>query len=318
VREVLGPLNAVGDMRGLQDRDGRVITPTGFKEAWDKLYEAGWKTLERSRPSSAAQGAPHTLQAIVEELLSGANAAFNMYPGLAFGAAEVIAHFGTEEQKKPTCRACTAAPGAARCASPSRTPAATWARRSTTAKRNADGSYAIKGTKIYISGGDHDLAENVIHLVLARVDGAPAGTKGLSLFIVPRVRHDETARSARERRQVAAHRAQDGHQRLGDVRLNFGEDDAASAGSSAAPRTRACPDVPDDERARIGVGMQGVSVELGVPQRARVREGPQAGRQHHPLEGPHGAPRVDHRARRRAPHAARHEGARWRASARSP
>ena len=99
-------------------------------------------------------------------------------------------------------RACSTASGAARCASPSRTPAPTSAARKTTATRNADGSYTIRGTKIFISGGDHDLAENIIHLVLARVDGAPAGTKGLTLFIVPKI-CDQRRRHARRARTTS-------------------------------------------------------------------------------------------------------------------
>ncbi len=113
--EVLGPLNSVGDRAGCRLEDGAVKTPPGFKAAWDKLYEAGWKTLSVS-PDHGGQGAPHSLTAIVEEFLSGANAAFNMYPGLAFGAAEVIEHFGTPEQKALYPGRCPAGPGAGRCA----------------------------------------------------------------------------------------------------------------------------------------------------------------------------------------------------------
>jgi alkylation response protein AidB-like acyl-CoA dehydrogenase len=111
--------------------------------------------------------------ALAEEMLSGSNAAFNMYPGLAYGAAEVIGalrHRRAEAQVRG--RDDGRASGAARCASPSRTPGSTSGMAARRAK-NADGTYNIKGTKIYISGGDHDLAENIIHLVLARIDGAP-------------------------------------------------------------------------------------------------------------------------------------------------
>ena len=97
--EVLGPLNAVGDREGCRIENGRVKTPTGFKAAWDRLYEAGWKTLA-TPPEYDGQGAPHMLTVVVEEFLCGSNPAFNMYGGLAHGAAEVIAHFGTPRQKK--------------------------------------------------------------------------------------------------------------------------------------------------------------------------------------------------------------------------
>ena len=188
--EVLGPLNAVGDREGCRVENGAVKTPKGFKEAWDKIYEAGWKSVAVS-PEWDGQGAPFSLWVIIEEFLSGANTAFNMYPGLALGAAEVIEQFGTEAQKERYLRnmysgrwggtMCLTEPHAGSDVGSS----------SSTAVKLEDGRYRIKGTKIFISGGDHDLAENVIHLVLARVQGAPAGTKGLSLFIVPKIRINE-------------------------------------------------------------------------------------------------------------------------------
>src|SRR5690606_34212814 len=101
--EVLGPLNAVGDREGCRVVDGRVKTPTGFKEAWTKYYEGGYAALNAS-PEFDGQGAPGTLYMFVQEMLCGANPAFNMYPGLAHGAAEVIAHFGTPKQKETFVR----------------------------------------------------------------------------------------------------------------------------------------------------------------------------------------------------------------------
>lgn len=185
--EVTGPLNAIGDQQGCRVEDGRVKTPTGYKNAWTKLYEAGWATL--SMPEKyGGQGAPQTLSALAAEMLSGSNPAFNMYPGLALGAAEVIEHFGTDRQKALFVRRMLDGTwGGTMCLTEAHAGSDVGA-ASTTAERTPEGLYRIKGTKIFISGGDHDLAENVIHLVLARVTGAPAGTKGLSLFIVPRLR----------------------------------------------------------------------------------------------------------------------------------
>ena len=158
--------------------------------------------------------------------MCGSNTAFNMYPALTHGAAEVILdvrHAGAAGALR--ARRCSTARGPARCASPSRTPAATSARATHAARRKrADGSYDINGTKIFISRrrSRHD-ATNIVHLVLARTPDAPPGTKGLSLFIVPKLRTTPTASSASERRHRRRHRAQDGHQRLGDGALNFGE-----------------------------------------------------------------------------------------------
>ena len=187
VREVVGPLNATGDHEGCLVENGRVITPHGFKEAWKKLYEAGWKAMGVD-PAHGGVGAPRTVHILVEEMLSGSNAAFNMYPGLAYGAGEVIEAFGTPEQKEVYCaRMFGGTWGGTMCLTEAQAGSDVGSAR-TTAKKNADGSYTISGTKVFISGGDHDLAENIIHLVLARADGSPAGTKGLTLFIVPRIR----------------------------------------------------------------------------------------------------------------------------------
>jgi alkylation response protein AidB-like acyl-CoA dehydrogenase len=189
-RDTLGPLNAAGDSVGCRLEGGRVYTAPGFKEAWNKIYEAGWKLLG-VHPDHDGQGAPVSLVVVVEEFLSGANCAFNMYTGLAFASGEVVAQFGTPAQKERYL-----APlfngkwGATMCLTEAQAGSDVGA-ATTSAKKRPDGKYDIKGTKIFISGGDHDLTENIVHLVLARVEGAPKGTKGLSLFLVPRVRIED-------------------------------------------------------------------------------------------------------------------------------
>lgn len=185
--EVLGPLNSVGDREGCKLIDGKVTTPKGFKEAWKQLFEAGLKQIAVPK-EFGGQGGPYSVYALIEEMTSGANVAFNMYPGLAWGAAEVIAEFGTDAQRKRFCSKmfdgtwggtmCLTEPNAG----------SDVGSAVTKAVKQPDGTYKISGTKIFISGGDQDLTDNIIHLVLARVEGAPAGTKGLSLFIVPKVR----------------------------------------------------------------------------------------------------------------------------------
>jgi alkylation response protein AidB-like acyl-CoA dehydrogenase len=190
VREVIGPLNAVGDAEGCRVEAGGVVTPRGFREAWKSLYESGWKQLAVDEQWGGA-GAPHALQVLVEEMISGANTAFGMYAGLAFGAAEVIASFGTPEQQALYCpRMFGGQWGGTMCLTESQAGSDVGSAKASASRRAgaSDGSYAIRGTKVFISGGDHDLAENVVHLVLARVDGAPPGTKGLTLFIVPKLR----------------------------------------------------------------------------------------------------------------------------------
>ncbi len=187
VREVTGPLNAIGDHTGCKIVDGHLITPPGFKEAWKSLYESGWKQIS-AEAEWGGGGSPISLQVFVEEMITGSNTSFAMYAGLSVGAAEVIEAFGTEEQKKLYYPRMLNGQWAGTMCLTEPQAGSDVGSAKTTASANGDGSYAIRGTKVFISAGDHDLAENIVHLVLARVDGAPAGTKGLTLFIVPKFR----------------------------------------------------------------------------------------------------------------------------------
>jgi hypothetical protein len=186
VREVTGPLNAIGDHTGCKIVDGHLVTPPGFKEAWKSLYENGWKQIG-AEPEWGGGGSPVSVQVLVEEMITGSNTAFAMYAGLSVGAAEVVAAFGTEEQKKLYYPRMLNGEWAGTMCLTEPQAGSDVGSAKTTASSNGDGSYTIRGTKIFISAGDHDLTGNIIHLVLARVDGAPAGTKGLTLFIVPKV-----------------------------------------------------------------------------------------------------------------------------------
>ncbi|MDX8494957.1 acyl-CoA dehydrogenase [Mesorhizobium sp. VK22B] len=187
---VMHPLNRVGDMEGcVRHDDGSVTTPKGFKEAFDQYREGGWMGL--AAPAEfGGQGLPYTIHTAVSEYMVSANMALMMYPGLTQGAIAAIVTHGTEEQK------------------------ATWLPRliegtwtgtmnltephcgtdlgllRTKAVPNGDGTFKISGQKIFISAGEHDMADNIVHLVLARAEGAPEGVKGISLFIVPKLKLD--------------------------------------------------------------------------------------------------------------------------------
>jgi alkylation response protein AidB-like acyl-CoA dehydrogenase len=259
--EVLGPLNAVGDREGCKLEGGHVKTPPGFKEAWTKLYEAGWKTM--SVPEEfGGQGAPHSLQAIIEEFLSGSNTAFNMYPGLAYGAAEVIQTFGTPEQRELFLSRMYAGQwGGTMCLTEPHAGSDVGSSR-TSATKQADGTYLIRGTKIYISGGDHDMAENVVHLALARVDGAPPGTKGLSLFIIPKIRvsKDGTLGSSNDV-NVGSIEHKMGINGSATCVLNFGESDGCIGELVGTVENQGMPQMfRMMNGARISVGLQGVAV----------------------------------------------------------
>ncbi len=260
-REVLGPLNAVGDQQGCRLEDGAVKTPTGFKDAWDKLYEAGWKTVGVD-PDHGGQGAPASVYLLVEEILSGANAAFNMYPGLAFGAAEIITIFGTPAQKDRYLHNMFHGKwGGTMCLTEPQAGSDVGAAR-TTARKLPDGSYAIRGTKIFISGGDHDLAENIVHLVLARVEGAPPGTKGLSLFIVPKIRANADGSLGQANDvTVGSIEHKMGINGSSTCVLNFGENDGCVGELVGTVENQGMPQMfRMMNGARISVGIQGVAV----------------------------------------------------------
>jgi acyl-CoA dehydrogenase len=184
--EVLAPLNRVGDREGCTRKpDGSVTTPTGFKEAYRRLADGGWIGL--SVPAEfGGQGLPGMLTELVNEFLCSANMAFAMYPGLTQGAiAALLAHAPPELKAKYLPKMVEGTwTGTMNLTEPHCGTDLGLLR--TRAVRQPDGSYRITGTKIFISAGEHDLAGNIIHLVLARIEGAPAGTKGISLFVVPR------------------------------------------------------------------------------------------------------------------------------------
>ncbi len=261
VREVTGPLNAIADSVGCKLENGKVITPDEFKGAWAKLYEAGWKAVGIDTEFGGA-GAPRSVQVLIEELLSGSNPSFNTYPGLAHGAGETIEACGTREQKDLFCRNMFHGKwGGTMCLTEPHAGSDVGAAR-TSATKNADGTYSIRGTKIFISAGDNDLTENVIHLVLARVEGAPAGTKGLTLFIVPKIRVNADG-SLAEPNDVAVGAIEHkmGINGSATCVLNFGEN-GKCVGVPVGGEEQVNRGMPQMFRmmngARIAVGIQGI------------------------------------------------------------
>ncbi len=189
--EVAGPLNGIGDQVGCRVENGGVITPPGFKEAYETLYEGGFKAIVAD-PRYGGAGGPKCLSVLVNELTSGPNAALDMYGGLTVGAAELLHEFGTDEQKQRYLEHMFSGAWAGTMCLTEPQAGSDVGESTTSATPRDDGTYTIVGTKIFISGGDQDITENIVHMVLARIDGAPKGTKGLSLFIVPKVRADGT------------------------------------------------------------------------------------------------------------------------------
>jgi len=185
--QVLAPLNRVGDLEGCKRHDdGRVSTPKGFKEAYKQLCDGGWLGL--SAPAEyGGQGLPATLSACVNEFLISANMAFAMYSGLVQGAVAALLTHGDETQKKKFVPKMLAGEWAGTMNLTEPHCGTDLGLLRTKAVPQADGSYQITGTKTFISGGEQDLTDNIIHLVLARIEGAPPGTKGISLFVVPKM-----------------------------------------------------------------------------------------------------------------------------------
>ena len=259
--EVLGPLNQIGDRLGCRFVDGKVITPDGYKEAWDKLWEMGLPNWRLSLDHGGFQG-PSSVGVAIGELQSGANTAFAMYPGLTHGAAELVASFAQDKDREKFLppmmdgrfagTMCLSEPHAGSDVGSARTKAV-----------KVDGNqYKISGTKCWISGGDQDLTENVVHLVLARVEGAPEGTGGISLFIVPKYRVNDDGSVGEFNNVVTAsieHKL--GIRSSSTAVLNFGE-----GGDSIGYLCGSAENVGMKQMfqmmngARIAVGVQGLGV----------------------------------------------------------
>ena len=187
VAEVLFPLNQSGDLEGCtRHEDGSVTTPKGYKAAYDRFVESGWGTL--SAPEAfGGQGMPHVVSTAFQEYMISANMAFAMYPGLAHGAIAALTVKGSPEQQAKYLPKMVSGEwgGTMNLTEPQCGTDLGLIR--TRAEPQADGSYSITGTKIFISAGEHDLTDNIIHLVLAKTPGAPDSSKGISLFVVPKV-----------------------------------------------------------------------------------------------------------------------------------
>ena len=183
--EVLLPLNASGDLEGCRIENGVVRTPAGFREAYDQFRTSGWTALADD-PEFGGQGLPESVNKLVEEMICATNLSFSLYPGLTHGAVQSLKEFGSPELKRLYLPKMVSGEwSGAMCLTEAHCGTDLGMLR-TRAVPQEDGSYRLDGAKIFISAGDHDLTDNVVSLVLARTPGAPAGVKGISLFLVPK------------------------------------------------------------------------------------------------------------------------------------
>jgi hypothetical protein len=255
--EVLAPLNAVGDKQGCVWRpDGTVTTPPGFKEAYRQLVDGGWPALG-AEPAYGGQGLPAVVNLAFNEMSSSANMAFSMYPGLTHGAYSAILAGGSDAQKDLYLpRLATGEWGGTMNLTEPQCGTDLGLIR-TKAVPAGDGTYRISGQKIWISSGEHDLADNIVHLVLARIEGAPEGTRGISLFIVPKFFPDvEGKPGARNRVSCAGLEEKMGIH--GNATCVISHEESTGWLVGEANRGLAIMFVMMNE-ARLGVGLQGLS-----------------------------------------------------------
>ncbi|MEL6436874.1 MAG: acyl-CoA dehydrogenase family protein, partial [Pseudomonadota bacterium] len=256
--EVFFPLNQVGDQQGcVRHHDGSVTTPEGFKAAYEQYKEAGWMGLAFD-PEYGGQGLPYTLHTAVGEFFSSANMAFAMYPGLTQGAMAAIHVHGSAEQKQTYLpKMCDGTwTGTMNLTEPHCGTDLGLLRSK--AVPQADGSYKISGQKIFISAGEHDMSENIIHLVLARIEGAPEGVKGISLFIVPKFSVNDDG-SVGERNGVTCGSIEHKMGIHGNSTCVMNYDDASGYLIGEEHKGLKAMFVMMNE-ARLGVGLQGLAI----------------------------------------------------------
>ncbi len=253
---VLHPLNVVGDTEGCRLENGIVYTPSGFKDAFEQMKEGGWTGLDMPE-EYGGQNMPYVLGTAVGEMFSGSNQAFTMYQGLTHGAASAILAHGTDEQKNmylPNMVSCEWT-GTMNLTEPHCGTDLGLMR--TKAEPQGDGSYKISGQKIFISAGDHDMADNIIHLVLAKIPGGPEGIKGVSLFVVPKFIVNEDG-SLGERNGVSVGKIEEKMGIHGNSTCVMNYDEATGWLLGEEHKGMRAMFTMMNE-ARLGVGMQGLS-----------------------------------------------------------
>ncbi len=268
MQEVFAPSNVIGDRTGLTWTPEGVEVPAEFKEAYAKFVEAGWQGLNAEVEYGGA-GFPEAVAAIAQEFETAANGALTMAPGLTAGAIECLQVWGTEEQKEVYLRRLVTGEWTGTMNLTEPQAGSDVGLCTTKAVPQGDGTYEITGTKIFISFGEHDMAENIIHLVLARLPEAPAGTKGISLFLVPKflVREDGTPGERNDVRCVSIEHKMGIHASPTCV-MSYGDDGGAIGYLVGEEHQGMRAMFTMMNSARIAVGIQGVALGDAAYQKA--------------------------------------------------
>lgn len=258
--QVLFPLNQSGDQEGCYFEDGAVRTPKGFKDAYDTFAEGGWCGLSAD-PEYGGMGMPFMVNAVMQEMICSANMSFGMYPGLSQGAYDALHIHGTDEQKDIYLPKLNTGEWSGTMCLTEPHCGTDLGLIKTKAEPNGDDSYKISGTKIFISAGEHDLSENIIHLVLAKLPDAPEGVKGISLFVVPKFLPKEEGgdyvSGERNGVQCGSIEHKLGIHANATCVMNF---DGAQGWLVGAPHKGLRAMFTMMNAARLGVGMQGLGV----------------------------------------------------------
>ena len=266
--EVWAPTNALGDTEGLEWSEEGVTTPESFKDAWAKYVEAGWQGMNLD-PDYGGMGFPEVVYGLSAEATIGSNAALSMLPGLTTGAVELLQNWGTEEQRERYLPKMITGEWSGTMNLTEPQAGSDVGLSTTRAVPQDDGSYRITGTKIFISFGEHDLTENIIHLVLARTPDAPAGTRGISLFLVPKFLLEEDG-SPGERNDVKCvsieHKM--GIHASPTCVLSFGDEGGATGWLVGEENQGLNAMFTMMNAARLAVGVQGTAIASAAYQKA--------------------------------------------------
>ena len=271
VQEVIAPLDRIGDVEGAQLVDNEVVTPTGFKDAYDAYTAAGWGGVD-----FPAEWGGHEMPKVVgmafEEMLTEACFAFSLCPLLTYGAIDALVAHGSDQQKAEYLPNLISGRWAATMNLTEPHAGSDVGALSTKAEPRADGSYAISGTKIFITYGDHDLAENVIHLVLARTPDGPVGTRGISMFIVPKyLPESDGSQGARNDVKAVSLEHKLGIHGSPTCVMSFGEDQGGATGWILGDENQGMRNMfTMMNSARISVGLQGLTNSERSYQQAAV------------------------------------------------